>query len=273
MHDLLLEREAGAALVRERGVGDRPPTVELADEMVCRHEHIVEEHLVELGLAGDLPQRAHLDTRLVEVDHEVGDAAVLGRVGIGPHEGDAPAGEAGVGGPDLLAPHQPAALGRFGDGAQRGEVGAGVGLAEELAPDLAGVEDRRQPAGLLLRRAARQQRRPGEVDADPVDRLRSTRTGVLHVVERHLDRAGASASHALGPGDRHPAVGGERGLPAPAPGHLVVDRVEAGRARQVACEVLAEPGSCLGGEGGLAVGQGQVHRRTSTTAPEGVGRA
>ena len=41
----------------------------------------VEEHLVELGVAGDLAERAHRDAGRVHVEQEVGDALVLGRVG------------------------------------------------------------------------------------------------------------------------------------------------------------------------------------------------
>ena len=63
VHDLLLEREGGAPLVRQRRVGDRPTVVQRADELVVGHEHLVEEHLVELGVAGDLHQRPHLDAR------------------------------------------------------------------------------------------------------------------------------------------------------------------------------------------------------------------
>src|SRR5579884_4110725 len=59
--DLLLERERGATLVRERRVRDRPSLVEPADEMVLGNEHVLEEHLVELRVAGDLHERSHLD--------------------------------------------------------------------------------------------------------------------------------------------------------------------------------------------------------------------
>ena len=50
----------------------------------------VEEDLVEQGRAGDLPQRPHLDPRRSHVDQEVGDALVLGHVGIGAGQADAP---------------------------------------------------------------------------------------------------------------------------------------------------------------------------------------
>ena len=52
-----------AALVGERRVGDAPALVLRADELVVGDEHVGEEHLVELGLVGDLAQRPHLDAR------------------------------------------------------------------------------------------------------------------------------------------------------------------------------------------------------------------
>ena len=71
MHHLLLERERRAPLVRQRRVRDRPPVVQPADEVVVGHEHVVEEHLVELGLAGDLHERPDLDARRRHVDDQV----------------------------------------------------------------------------------------------------------------------------------------------------------------------------------------------------------
>ena len=49
-----------------------------------------------------------------------------------------------VGGPDLLAVDAPAVAVAPGRGAQRGEVGSGLGLAESLAPDHLAARDRRQ---------------------------------------------------------------------------------------------------------------------------------
>src|SRR4029453_19511928 len=91
--------------------------------------------------------------------------------GIGPGQADAPVGELGVGGPDLLAGDPPAPVDPCGRGAQAGEVAAGVGLAEQLAEQGAGVEDPRQPAPLLLVGAVGQEGRTGQVEADAADLL------------------------------------------------------------------------------------------------------
>ena len=120
-----------------------------------RHEHVGEEHLVELRLVGDLAQRPHLDARRVHVDDERGDALALRRVGIGAREAPAPVGELRVARPHLLAVEEPAAVDRGRARRERREVAARAGLAEQLAPDLRRIEDVREPAGLLRRCRAR----------------------------------------------------------------------------------------------------------------------
>src|SRR3546814_8363052 len=54
-----------------------------------------------------LLEGAHLDAGLIHVDHEVGDALVLGHVGCGAGDEDPPAGELRTGGPHLLAVDDP----------------------------------------------------------------------------------------------------------------------------------------------------------------------
>ena len=141
MHDLLLERERRAALVRERGVRDRPAPVELADEVVARHEHLLEEHLVELRLSGDLDQRPDVDAGRLHVDDEVRDAPVPGGVRVRAGQTDPPPGVARIACPYLLATEQPAVVHWHGARGQRREIAPRAGLAEQLAPDLLGGED------------------------------------------------------------------------------------------------------------------------------------
>ena len=95
----------------ERVEFGHPPSIVLrADQPVIGHEHVVEEDLVELGLAGQLHQRPRPPPEVVHVDDQVGDALVLGRLGISAGQADARIGELGIGGPHLLAADQPAAL-------------------------------------------------------------------------------------------------------------------------------------------------------------------
>ena len=49
--------------------GDGPPAIDGPDDVVIRHQHVVEEHLVELRAAARHAQRSHLDAVGVHVDH------------------------------------------------------------------------------------------------------------------------------------------------------------------------------------------------------------
>ena len=64
---------------------------------------VIEEHLVEVDVAGDVAQRAHVDTGLVQVEQEVRDALALRHVGIGAREQHAEVGDVRPGRPHLLA--------------------------------------------------------------------------------------------------------------------------------------------------------------------------
>ena len=90
--------------------GAAPAVVLLADEAVVGHEHVVEEHLVEHRLAGELAQRPDVDAGRLHVDHEARDAVVLRLLGVGAGEADAPVGFLGHRRPHLLAVQHPAAL-------------------------------------------------------------------------------------------------------------------------------------------------------------------
>ena len=57
----------------------------------------------------------------------------------------------------------------LGPRGQRREVGAGAGLAEQLAPHLLVAHDRRQEPQPLLLGAVREQRRRGQVEAERVE--------------------------------------------------------------------------------------------------------
>ena len=97
----------------------RQPSCSGADEAVVGDEHVVEEHLVEHRLAGQLAQRPDVDARGLHVEHEARDAVVLGRVGVRAGEQDAPVGLLGHRGPHLLAVEDPAALDACRPGRQR----------------------------------------------------------------------------------------------------------------------------------------------------------
>src|SRR5581483_2468785 len=145
--------------------------------------------LVELGLAGHLAQRPDLDAGLVHVDHEVGHAPVLGDVGIGAREQQAPLGMVGQARPLLLPVDDPLVAVTDGRRRQARHVRARARLAEELAPHLLAGEQRAEPSPLLLLGAVGGDRRRGHAVADAEGRDRPAR---LHdaLVDGALERRG-----------------------------------------------------------------------------------
>jgi hypothetical protein len=54
----------------------RPAVADFIEDVLDRHLDVLEEDLVELGLARDLPERPHLDTGRVHVHDHVREARV-----------------------------------------------------------------------------------------------------------------------------------------------------------------------------------------------------
>ena len=153
------------------------PWCSAADEVVVGHEHLVEEDLVELGVAGDLHERADLDARRLHVDDEVRDAPVLRRVGIGAGEADAPPrrtarSEVHTFWPESSQPSSTRTARVWSDA--RSEPASGsLNSWHQISSAVRMAGSHRC---LLLVGAVGEQRRAGEVDADPVDRLRARAT-------------------------------------------------------------------------------------------------
>ena len=83
---------------------------------------------------------------------------------VGAHEQVAVVGDRGVRRPGLLTGHHVLVAVEASARAQRGQVGAGVGLGEPLAPHDLAAHDRREQRRLLLVGAVGQDRRPDPVD-------------------------------------------------------------------------------------------------------------
>ena len=193
-------------LVHEHRQRGAPAVADAADHRVGVEADVVEEDLVELGLAGDLAQAADGDPRRVHRHDEHRQALVLGDVGVGPRQQQAERGELGVGGPHLLAVERPAAVIALARaGLHRGQVRAGVGLGEHLAPHLVAVEHRAEVAALLLLGAVGDQARPEHPDADHVEDPGDLGARDLLVDGHLLDGAETPAAELLGPRDRRPA--------------------------------------------------------------------
>ena len=109
------------ALVRERSVGDPPAVVQLAQQVLARHDDVGEEHLVEVGMVAvhQARERPGVDAGRVHVEQEHADAAVLRCIRIGAHEADAAVGVVRAAGPDLLAVHDEVVVEHLGPGRQR----------------------------------------------------------------------------------------------------------------------------------------------------------
>src|SRR3989304_2485130 len=115
-----LQPEAqGEAPVQERGEPPAPAVVAPAarlrgpEDLRLVHAHVVEEDLVELGVAGDLPARLDAfagldrDAGQRQVEEEVGDALVPGRGRVGAGQKHHPVGELRERGPHLLTVEHP----------------------------------------------------------------------------------------------------------------------------------------------------------------------
>jgi hypothetical protein len=124
------------ALVLERRARHLPALPALADDPVRGRARTVEEHLVEQRAAGHLAQRADRDAGLVHVEQQVGDARVLGRVGLGAEQAEHVVRLVRTRGPDLVAVDHPLVADELGARRERREVAARARLAVALAPDV-----------------------------------------------------------------------------------------------------------------------------------------
>ena len=142
-----------------------------------------------------------------------------------------------------------------------GQVAPGPGLAEQLAPELVGGADPREPARLLLLGAVGQQGGGGQVEPDPAHHLGGPRPGQLLLDDEVLGRPGAAPAVRFGPGHADPAAGGQRGLPGTEERHLLAEVVEAGREALAVLpgEVVHEPGADLPPERVLFRRGAEVH--------------
>ena len=150
-----------------------------------------------------------------------------------------------------------------GPGLEVGEVGAGVGLAVALAPQLLAVDDARQEALLLLGRAEGDHRGAEQGLPDVADPARGPGPHVLLVVDDLLVQRQAAAAVLLGPAHARPAVGPEVALPRQAlveERHLVARAAAPAGDGELAGEGGLEEVPHLGAEGLVLGAESQVHR-------------
>ncbi len=252
------------AFAGQGGLGHAPAAVDLAHDVGRGDGDVGEEHLVEVGMAGDLPERPDLDARGGHVHDEVGDPGVLGDVGVGAGQQDAELGLVGAGVPDLLAVDDPGVTVALGPGAQAGQVGAGAGLAVELAPQLIAAQDGIEVLLLLLGGAVGDEGRADHVHRDRQHAGRHVELALLLGEDAGLVRRAAPPPVRLGPRDARPAAVIQRALPATA-GLEVARIVGRGHRRSgiglATLGVGLEPRPGFGTEGRLVRGVVEVHDR------------
>src|SRR4051812_12456445 len=256
---LLRDADAGDAdaLVAEQELGVVPALVLLPDEVLGRHAHVVEEDLVDLLAAVDGADRAHRDAGRLHVDEEEGDALLLlyRHVGAGEHED--PVGVLPERRPGLLAGDDVLVAVALCRRLERGEVGAGAGLGEALAPPVVEIGDARQEAALLRLRAEGDDDRADHADAE---RQRRGRRRLLHLVLEDVlpHRIPAGAAPFDRPMRHRPALGVEDARPFDElvlRGMVAHDELVADARRQRGAEEFAH----VLAEGGLLGGEAEVH--------------
>ena len=205
-----------------------------------------QEHLVEGVLARHVDERPDLDPGRIHGADEVADPHVLGGRRIGAGQQDPPLGDVRVARPHLLPVDDPVVAVTLGPGGERGQVRAGAGLGEQLAPEVLPAEQRPEPAVLLLLGAGVHEGWPRPSDADGVDRAPDAFPPQLLVDHELGQRIGIEPVR-RGPVRRHVA-----GL---------------GQLAAAGVRVLVEPVPHLAAAGVVVAGQAEVHARSVGSSP------
>ncbi len=180
-----------------------------ADQVGGRHPHVGVEDLAEVAVGRHVLDGPDLDAGRVHRDDDLADAGVRWALGRGPADQVAVVGHLAEAGPDLLAVDDEVVAVALGPGLQRGEVGAGLGLAHPDAPRGLAGQDAGEQLADLLGRAVGHQRRAHLPVGEP--RRGEGRTGRDHLLghDQPLDRRPAAPAELDRPGHADPAVRGE----------------------------------------------------------------
>ena len=192
---------------------------------------------------------------------------MLRGVGVGPGQQEDVVGELGLGGPHLLAVDDPLVAVELGTGREAGQVGAGVGLAEALAPGDGALQDAGYELLLLLLGGPLEDGRSDQRVAEEVGPQRCLGPGELLVEDHRLHEAEPFAAVFLGPRGADPAPLEELGRPVGQERlALLLGHREPGRApalRQVVGQPLADLSAERLGLNGVV----QVHAGENTRRP------
>ena len=155
-------------LAHQRRDGHPPALPFLAEHVLVRDAHVVQEDLVEFCFASDLIQRPHLDAWRVHVEHEIREAVVLGNVRVGARDEQPPLRYVRECRPGLLAVDHPRVSVAHRARRESGDIRSRRGFAEELTPDVFAREDTAQQLSLAVLFAVGEH--DGRTHADP-DRI------------------------------------------------------------------------------------------------------
>ncbi len=200
-------RSGTASLEGEFGVDLGPAVTLLPDQRIVSQQHIVEEHLVEVGVAGEIADRSNRHAGKRQVDDELRKPFLpVRRFSGGPNQGDHVLAVMCVGRPDLPAVQAPAfrALGR--PRADARQVRAGIGLAHADAEEGLRGADLGQVEAALRLGAELVDQRPALAIRDPVGGDRRARGQQFLHQDEAREGVQAGASVLLGKRDAHPAA-------------------------------------------------------------------
>ena len=190
------------------------------------HTNIVEEHFVEMRFSVDLAQWPDRDPWRRHGNDDCRYSSVFGHVQIGTKDTQTKIAVVRAAGPDLLTVDHEHVIATLGSCPDRGEVGAGIWLAPELAPDLVSAEHRPEVALPLRIATVSDDRGANHSQTDAEVLHRDVVAGQLLTEDDGLKRARPAPSVFSGPGERRPSGLGELALPRLGPRDRVGSVVE-----------------------------------------------
>src|SRR5213078_3775621 len=134
------------------------------------------------------------------------DALVLGRRRLAADQAEHPVGLVGVRGPDLVAVDDEGVAVAYGARVERGQVGAGAGLAVALTPADFAAHDLRDVLGALLLAAELEQHRAEHPQPEALERGARVDAAHLLIEDRRFFRVQPAAAVWARPGRRGPAA-------------------------------------------------------------------
>ena len=218
----LLAERAHTPLELEQTHRHFPALTGFADDKAALGGGVVEEHLVELGGAGELLDRPDRDAGLIERHEEKTQSLVTRGPRLGAAQHKCPLGDVCQRRPDLLAVDDPLVAVECGGGGDVRQVRPRARFGITLRPQLVDRGDARQKTLFLFLGPERDQRRAQQFLAHVADPGRRARPRVLLMKDDALLDRRVAAAVFHGPAEARPSRGGQQPVPRePRPIELV----------------------------------------------------